>query len=202
MKSTKKRYKRRLVIKKPLLNGDTIYLEGLSHKHVCERYARWLNDKQVCKENRHGKVYNTIEMTRDYVESVDKSENIAVFAIITKKENKHIGNICLENISWEDNSGEIAILIGEKEFWGKGIATKAYRLIIDYGFNTLDLHRLFSDMTTRNKAMIRVAEKVGMSREGILKEAFFKDGEYVDVVKYSIINPRHKKKTGEESGYK
>ena len=185
--------RKKLVVKEPVLVGDTIYLEGLSQKHVCERYAQWLNDKEVCKENRHGRIYNTIEMTRDYVASVDKSENIAAFAIVTKNESKHIGNISIINISWENNSGEISILIGEKDFWGKGIATKAYRLVIDYGFKILNLHRLCSGMTIRNKAMIKVAEKVGMLKEGVLKDAFYKNGEYTNIVLYAIINPKHKK---------
>lgn len=184
--------KKQLVIEEPILAGDTIYLEGLSQKHVCERYAQWLNDKEVCKENRHGRIFNTLEMTRDYVESVDESDTTAAFAILTKKGNKHIGNITLNDISWENNSGEISILIGEKEYWGKGIATEAYKLVIDYGFNILDLHRLKSGMTVRNKTMIKVAEKVGMAKEGVFKNALFKDGEYVDIVQYAIINPKHK----------
>lgn len=185
--------KRKLVIEEPYLSGENIVLEGLSQKHVSERYAQWLNDKEVCRENRHGRGDNTIDKTKEYVTSVDRSDTVAAFAIIAKKEKRHIGNICIENVSWENNSGEISILIGEKDFWGRGIATEAYKLIIDYGFNTLGLHRLYSGMTIRNKAMIRVAENSGMSKEGVLKDAFFKDGVYVDVVRYAITNPGHKK---------
>lgn len=49
-------------------------------------------------------------------------------------------------------------------------------------------------MIVRNKSMIKVAEKVGMSHEGISKEAFLKDGEYADIVHYAIIKPKYKKK--------
>jgi [ribosomal protein S5]-alanine N-acetyltransferase len=185
-----------LVVKEPELTGENIILKGLSKKFVSEKYAQWLNDKKVCVENRHGSVKNTIYMTEKYVESVDRSDTAAAFAIITKAGDLHIGNVCLENISWENRSGEIAILIGEKDFWGKGIATEAYKLIIDYGFNMLDLHRLYSGMTIRNKAMIKVAERSGMTEEGILKESLFKDGIYVDIVRYAIINPKHKKRAG------
>lgn len=182
-----------IVREEPKLSGKNIYLEGLSNKHVSEKYAGWLNDKEVCRENSHGRGDNTIEATRKYVESVDRSDTIAAFAIITKKEGIHVGNISLQNISWSNNSGEIAILIGEKSFWGKGISTEAYRLIIDYGFNALGLHRLYSGMTVRNKAMIKVAENAGMSKEGISKDAFLKEGIYMDIVHYAIINPKHKK---------
>ena len=175
------------VVNEPVLTGGAIRLEGLSGKHVSEEYAAWLNDVEVCRENSHGGG-NTIEMTREYVRSVDCSENTAVFAIICIKEEKHIGNISLGNISWRNNSGEISILIGDKDYWGKGIGRQAYELVIEYGFKVLELHRIYSGMTVRNKAMISVAEKVGMSREGIAKDAFQKDGEYVDIVKYAFIN--------------
>lgn len=195
LEKTKKRADIResvLVIHEPALRGDTIYLEGLTEKHVSEKYVQWLNDQEICRHNRHGRINNNLQMTMDYVRSVDESPNNAAFAIMTKKENKHIGNISLNDISWENRSGEISIIIGEKDYWGRGIATEAYRLIINYGFNMLNLHRLKSGMSVRNKAMIRVAEKVGMVKEGIFKEAFFKDGEYIDIVQYTIINSKQK----------
>jgi len=188
-----------LVREEPVLEGSMIRLEGLSPGHVSQRYADWLNDPEVCRENRHGRGDNTVEKTRDYVRSVDKSDNTAVFAIISKEGNKHIGNISLGDISWENGSGEISILIGDKDYWGKGVGREAYELVIAYGFDVLDLHRLYSGMTVRNKAMIKVAERTGMSYEGTSKEAFFKEGEYVDIVRYAVINPAHAKQERKNS---
>lgn len=42
--------RKQLVIDEPSLMGDTIYLEGLSQKHTCEKYAQWLNDREICRE--------------------------------------------------------------------------------------------------------------------------------------------------------
>ncbi|MDP8298560.1 MAG: GNAT family protein [Candidatus Tantalella remota] len=179
------------VINEPVLEGVSIRLESLSDKHVSEKYANWLNDKEVCRENSHGGVVNTVEMTRTYVQSVDKSENIAAFAIIAKAEEKHIGNISLGNISWKNNSGEISILIGDKNYWGKGVGLEAYEMIIAYAFGVLGLYRLYSGMTVRNKAMIKVAEKAGMVYEGISKATLFKNGKYVDIVRYAIVKSNH-----------
>lgn len=184
--------RKRMVIDEPVLTGKAIYLEGLSAKHVNQRYADWLNDKEVCRDNRHGTGDNTIEKTRKYVESVDKSDTDAVFAIMTTEGGRHVGNISLK-ISWENNSGEISIIIGEKDAWGKGIGGEAYRLVIDYGFKTIGLHRLFSGMTARNNPMIKVAQKAGMLFEGVSKGSFYKDEEYLDIVKYGIVNPADKK---------
>lgn len=173
------------VVNEPDLVGETICLEGLSGKHVSERYAGWFNDKEVCRYNRHGVVHNTIELTRNYVEAIDCSDEIAVFAIIARTDGEHIGNISLK-ISWEEESGEISIIIGEKAYWGKGVATEAYSLILDYGFNILGLKKLYSGMTARNKGMIRVVQKVGMRYEGMSKNALYKEGQFLDIVRYEI----------------
>jgi [ribosomal protein S5]-alanine N-acetyltransferase len=180
------------VIDEPVLTGDAIYLEGLSEQHISQRYTDWLNDKEVCRDNMHGLGDNTIEKTRKYVEDVDRSDKKAVFAIITKDGNRHVGNISLL-ISWENNSGEISIIIGEKDVWGKGIGLEAYKLLTEYAFKTLGLHRVHSGMTSRNKAMIRVAEKNGMVFEGLSKEAFLKNGEYFDIFQYAKLNRVNKK---------
>lgn len=186
--------RKQLVISEPVLNGRNIYLESLSNKHISQAYTGWLNDKVVCRENSHGGIRYTLKMTREYVQSVDKSDKIAAFAIMAKDKKKHVGNISLGKISWDNSSGDISILIGEKDYWGKGIASEAYRLIIDYGFNKLYLHRLESGMTVRNKAMIKVAKKSGMKKEGVSKDALCKYGEYIDIVRFAIINPKHKKR--------
>lgn len=186
--------RKQLVVNEPLLKGKNICLEGLTTKHISQAYANWFNDKDVCRENSHGGIHYTLDMTREYVKSVDKSDTIAAFAIIARDTKKHIGNISLGKISWENNSGDISILIGEKRYWGRGIASEAYELIIDYGFRKLDLHRLESGMTVRNKAMIKVAKRSGMQKEGVFKEALCKYGRYIDIVRFAIINPKHKKK--------
>lgn len=183
----------KLLMNNRSLIGNTIYLERISRKHVSRKYVSWLNDKEICKETRHGIRKNTFKKTCAYVDAATKSQNTAVFAIITKDNNVHVGNISLYVI-WEIDSGEISIMIGDKEFWGKGIATEAYKLIIDYGFKVLDLHKLKTGMTLRNKAMMKVAQKAGMKKECILKEdAVLGSGEYVDIVQYFMLNPGHKK---------
>ena len=184
--------RKKKVIDEPVLTGETISLEGLTVKHVNQCYADWLNDKEVCKDNIWEINDNTVEKISKYVGTADKSDTDAVFAIITLDGNKHVGNVGL-SISWENNSGEISILIGEKSAWGKGIGGEAYRLVIGYAFKTLGLHRLYSRITARNKAMIKVAEKAGMLFEGVAKESYCKDGEYLDVVKYGMLNPADKK---------
>lgn len=169
------------------LDGDTVFLTPLSKDDISEKYVGWLNDPVVCRDNSHGSVRNTLARTTSYVESVQNSETTKAFAIRLKATAEHVGNVSLQKIDSVNRSAELAILIGEKAAWGLGVGTDAYRLLIDHGFKELRLNRIYSGQTTRNSAMIRVCEKVGMTKEGVLRQAMLKNGEYLDVVIYAIL---------------
>lgn len=173
-------------MKTVFLRVDDFYLSPLTKEHLSQEYINWLNDSEVCKDNSHATFPNTEAKTLAYVEG---TSDIA-FAIIWDKQadpDTHIGNIALQKINWINRSAEISILIGNKDFWGKGIGTKAYSLLIDYAFQTLNLNRLVSSQTIRNKGMIKVCEKAGMTKEGIMRKALYKNGEYLDCVMFSMV---------------
>lgn len=180
------------------LEGGAIRLEPLSSRHFSKEYVSWLNDPVVCKENRHGtRAYSAEDMKR-YVRSVRKDPGVFAFAIRLKRGLRHVGNVSLADISWDAQSADISILVGAKDCWGQGVGYKACALVRDYAFGRLGLHRLTCGMTAANCAMIRVAEKLGMEREGVFKDAFRKRGEFRDIVQYASINPAHKKRLSSE----
>jgi RimJ/RimL family protein N-acetyltransferase len=174
-------------MKNPFLKGDKIYLSPLTLEDISDEYISWLNDSEVCSENSHAVYPNSYEATLAYVKSAGKSKTEIVFAIKSKKNNDHIGNISVQKIDPVNRSAEIAIIIGNKKYWNKGIGSEAYRLVIDYGFRTLNLNRLSSGQTITNKGMISVCEKNGMKKEGLLREVLYKNGKYLDAVVYSIL---------------
>jgi ribosomal-protein-alanine N-acetyltransferase len=83
-------------------------------------------------------------------------------------------------------SAEIGYWIG-RPYWGKGIMTKAIKLMLHYGFDTLKLHRIFADVYSTNPPSMHVLEKCGFTLEGINKHAAFKLGEFVNTHKYAIV---------------
>lgn len=178
-------------MKAPFLEGNSIYLKDLSIEDITDEYVQWLNEPVVCSFNAHARFPNNAEKTKKYVEETNSSKLVILFAIYDKKKDIHIGNICLNKIDWVNRSAEIAIIIGNKNYWGKGVGTEAYKLVIKYAFDVLNLHRLYSGMAKVNVGMVKVAEKVGMKKEGMAKEALFKNGKYLDVVLYGILNPRN-----------
>ncbi len=84
-------------------------------------------------------------------------------------------------------SAEIGYWLGEP-YWGKGIATRAVELMVDYGFSQLGLVRLFSSVFDYNKASLRVMEKAGFQLEGIFRKAVVKNGNLCDEYRFAKLN--------------
>ncbi len=174
-------------MKNPFLIGTQIYLSPLTVEDVTEKYISWLNDNEVYRDNSHATFPNTREKTMAYVESVSRTNKEIVLAIRWKKNNVHIGNIALQRINWVSRSAELAIIVGDKKYWNKGIGTEAYMLMLGYAFDRLNLNRISSGQTLQNIGMINVCKKCGMKEEGVARESMFKEGKYIDTVTYSIL---------------
>jgi RimJ/RimL family protein N-acetyltransferase len=85
-------------------------------------------------------------------------------------------------------SAEVGYWIGEP-YWGKGIATQAVRLIIDYAFQILGLTRLEAGIFSFNRASMRVLEKAGFLPEGINRSGVYKNGQFYDEHRYGLVRP-------------
>ena len=169
------------------LLGKSLYLRPLHVDDAKGDYPNWLNDKEVCQYNSHGDTLYTKEMALSYIQSVQNNPTCKVFAICDKTSDKHIGNISLQSISIKNQNAEFAILLGDKDFWGKGLSRVAGRLLIDYGFKELHLHRIYCGTSEANFPMQRLALSLGMQLEGRRKEAMKKNGMFFDILEYGIV---------------
>jgi RimJ/RimL family protein N-acetyltransferase len=170
------------------LEGKHIYLRPLEPGDANGNYPHWLNDAEVCRYNSHGDTLYTREMAQTYIASVTENPSYAVFAICLRVDNRYVGNVSLQQISAKNRNAEFAILIGEPSVYGQGIGYEAGKLLIDYAFNTLMLHRIYCGTHGENRAMQTLALKLGMREEGRRKDAIFKNGKFADVVEYGLLN--------------
>jgi len=164
----------------PFTVGEKIYLRGLERADLEGAYFDWLNDREVTKFLEAGRFPNTREAMEEYYNNTVLSNNNAVFAIVDKKTDEHIGNIKLGPINWITRIASLGIMIGDKESWGKGYGTEAIRLVLDYAFNRLNLHKVTAGIAAMHQASIKAFEKAGFTIEGHAKSQFYLDGEYSD----------------------
>jgi RimJ/RimL family protein N-acetyltransferase len=169
------------------IDGTIVTLRPLSLEDINDMYVSWFNDAEVCKYNSHHVYPYTIELAKEYVTKIRSEKRDLVLAIIAKDTGKHIGNISLQNIHPIDRSAEYAVILGDRDYWGKGVAGEASRLIIQHGFSTMNLHRIYCGTSTENVPMQKLAAKLGFREEGRRKEAMYKNGAFVDVIEYGLL---------------
>ncbi|AYC30553.1 GNAT family N-acetyltransferase [Paenisporosarcina cavernae] len=107
-----------------------------------------------------------------------------VFAMIYKENMIGAGEFKIRD--FRNKAGEIAYIVNP-DYWGKGFATEVATLLIEFGFDVLKLHRIYATCDPRNIASTKVLEKVGMVKEGQIREdLMIKDG-WRDSLMYSIL---------------
>lgn len=122
--------------------------------------VRWRNDPEVFKYT--GNTYDheiSIESELNWIKKVIANTRDYRCAIIA--DNVYVGNIYLTDIA--DGVGYYHIFIGEKSYWGKGIAKKASQLIIEYGFEVLGLNQIRLRVRKANTAAFALYKSLGFS---------------------------------------
>jgi len=105
--------------------------------------------------------------------------------IVVRESDTLCGGVGLR-IEPDHRRAELGYWIGVP-YWGKGYATEAARAVVEYGFGTLRLHRIFASHFANNPASARVLRKIGMRHEGSLRARVLKWGEFLDLEMYGMV---------------
>jgi RimJ/RimL family protein N-acetyltransferase len=127
-----------------------------------------------------------------------RDRGLAIFYAIDLKESiELIGSVGLD-VDQMHNRATLGYWIG-REYWNRGFATEASSMLLEYAFNVMRLHKVDSHLFLRNEASGRVLEKLGMKREGYLRDPIWKSGSWEDIIEYGILDSEYKQiKTGLE----
>ena len=148
-------------------------LKNLKITNCNKAYVDWLNDSEVNKFLETRWYIQTIEGVKDYVDKVNRSNHSYLFGIFYKtnySSNAHIGNIKIGPINKFYNYADISYFIGEKTYWGKGLATEVIKTILRFGFETIGLNRIQAGVFGSNIGSIKALEKAGFVFEGNLRK--------------------------------
>jgi len=164
-----------------------ITLKPLKKNNVTSFY-KWINDDEVIKYSLSifQKISTEKEIDKWYKELIE-NKDIINYGIFLKTSGELIGYTGICNISKKNLSGEFYIFIGNKEMWGKGIATLATKQILEISFLKHRLNKIFLTVSEPNIGGIKAYKKAGFKYKGKLKQACFRDNEYHDKVKMSLL---------------
>lgn len=165
-----------------MIKGKNIYLKLLNTDDVTSIYLDWMQDNEITQflESRW-KTY-TLDDLKTYVKKTNNGQDNFLFGIFQNENSEHIGNIKIGGINQIHRYGDLGILIGNKNMWGKGYATEAINLITQYAFNEINLNKLTAGIYINNKGSHKAFMKANYREVGILKNHSYCEGKYLDVV--------------------
>lgn len=168
------------------LEGETIDLRRLTEANATQEYCGWLNDREVNAYLVTKKT--TIAELKDYIREKNKSQNCVFLGIFYKKNGSHIGNIKLEPIEFDKKTAILGIMIGNKEYWGRGIGSEAIKLLVGWAFNCLKLKKIEAGVLPANSASLKAFQKAGFSIERVEKKSIENEGRMEDKIIMGIEN--------------
>jgi RimJ/RimL family protein N-acetyltransferase len=158
------------------LKSDRISLYKFTDRHITSEYLGWLNDHEVSKYLCTGR----LPVTKDDVFSPTGEKNL-LFAVVYTENNasKYIGTISLHSIDWIARKGEVGYMIGDRNYWGKGVATEIIGLISNYAFDRLGLNKVTAGVVEGNIGSVKALEKNGFTQYGTNPQDYYLCGEFL-----------------------
>jgi RimJ/RimL family protein N-acetyltransferase len=170
--------------------GKLVRLSSEAPQVMAEAFARWNQNSEYFRLLDSDPAH--LWSAKKYKEWFDKDldnvlPNNLLFAVRTLAEEKLIGFVALDGISWTDRDSYVAIGIGEPDFWGRGYGSDAMCLMLRYAFTELNLHRISLTVYAYNLRGIRSYEKCGFKHEGCIREFILRDGQRSDMLHMGIL---------------
>ena len=168
-------------------HGEKIILAPVQREYL-PKYVEWLNDWEVSRNLAPGIPFAmNLEDETAWFESRRNDKTGQVFAILAQPENVLIGNCGVHNFDWKNRGCIFGIFIGDKNYWSKGYGTDAARTIVRYAFEELGMNRIELEVYAFNARAIHAYEKAGFRRDGVRRQALYREGTFHDVYLMSIL---------------
>ena len=159
-----------------ILQEKNIFLKDIEEENITENYVSWLNDPEVNKFLETRFISWNEQKIRSYIQSIKANAHAVLLAIFFEKQ--HIGNLKLELTNPTHRIVTISLFIGDKNFWGRGIATAVINRAVHYVFiEGRWAEKIVAGMYQENIASLKTFLKAGFNVEGVFKDHYFLNGQ-------------------------
>lgn len=166
---------------------DQIALFLLTPDIVGENYVRWLKDADVNRYLESRFDSHDISSTRAYVTAHLTANDALLLGIRWLQADRHVGNIRLSQISAQHSTGEVGVMLGDREAWGRGLATRAILLLNGIARRQIGLRRLTAGCYGSNSRSINAFQRAGYRMEAVRPGQFLLEGSPEDHVMMGIL---------------
>ncbi len=164
--------------------GDKVYLSPIDPGDY-EKFTEWLNDLDVTLHLTLSPLIINAEKEKEMLEKMSREGYH--FAIVTKETDELIGTCGLLNANQLHRTAETGIFIGNSDYWNRGYGKEAIELLLDYGFNLLNLNSIYIAALSYNQRAIQCYKKCGFKEIGRRREAYIAGKKHYDIVLMDIL---------------
>ncbi|MBS4535714.1 GNAT family N-acetyltransferase [Clostridium sp. D2Q-14] len=164
--------------------GEKVYLSPINIDDV-EKYTEWINDLEVSINLGNASDIYSLEKEKEILEKISKEGYN--FAIVDLNKDELIGNCGLMDIDMRNRRAELGIFIGNKNYWSKGFGSETINLLLEYGFNILNLNNILLRVYSFNKRAISCYKKCGFKEIGRRRESYIVGNKRYDDIYMDIL---------------
>jgi RimJ/RimL family protein N-acetyltransferase len=165
---------------------DELVRLSARHPGDAAKLAEWSNDSEFTRFQKPGPVMPQPES--DFDESCRSSDSDRVgFMVRTLEDDRLISYATFLDVDRVSGSTMLGIGLADRDYWGRGYGSDALQVVLRYGFQELNLHRIALNVWSLNPRAIRAYEKAGFHREAILRQDTLRDGVRSDSILMSIL---------------
>jgi RimJ/RimL family protein N-acetyltransferase len=173
-----------------IYRGEKVRLTAVDPQKDAPLFAAWQRDSEYARmlDSDAVRMWSAAQM-KEWLEKQQKKDGFESieFIIRTLEDDKPIGFVELDGISWHNGNSWVGIGIGDRDFWDKGCGTDAMRILARYAFEQLGLHRLTLNVFSYNLRGLHVYEKIGYQVEGRSREAIHREGQRWDMIFMGLL---------------
>jgi ribosomal-protein-alanine N-acetyltransferase len=192
------------------INGTRVYLEkfGFNHLHN-PAYFQWLNDYEVVRYIGRNELLKGISFKEieSYVNNLWENERCSFFAVHDLGTQKFIGTSKISfntSAALKQGIADIGVMLGDRTYWGQGLASDILRTVSIYAFDQLKARKLTAGGYSVNQAVIKAFLRIGYRVEGVLRKQLLIQGGYSDHILMGCFNDELVRKSdlrfGDDSG--
>ena len=171
-----------------MIEGRLVELRAVEREDL-PRYVNWLNDPEVIHYFGRLGPMSLVE-EEQWFEDQLKQSNVRNFSVYYQGE--HVGGAGYCRIDSRARNAEIGLFIGRKDLWDEGLGTDVMTTLVRFGFEQMNLHRIYLRAYEENTRGIKCYEKAGFKYEGRWRHAEFRHGRYHDMLWMSILEDEYR----------
>ena len=179
-----------------MIKGNKVYLSSIERASL-ETLRNWRNNEDLRSYFREYREISCDMQNMWYEKRVLNNDHQIDFEIRKLSDQKLIGHCSLNYINWINRTAEFGIYVGDENEKGKGFGSEALRLLIKYGFEEINLNKIWCEVYEHNQAM-GIYKHIGFVHEGTLRQNYYHKGKYLDshilsILKDEFLNFKEKK---------